>query len=194
MTVYRFTDEELAALWQLANKFQDVKHAHGVPDRRIAGEYSGAEIHYINLKAIHATAATLGVKYDRRVLPAGRKEPPLYISSAEQMIGVRVYARQHDLTLDEIFDAPLAVLAVPWVSAVYVDPYIENLAMVEAGWIARDMELAWCTRQVFQDHARTVLLPVRGTKLRLSARWFNLDMPAIGQQLPQAQQAGLFDE
>jgi hypothetical protein len=167
VTVHKFNGDDLAMLWELAHRFQDVKLAYGIADKRVARTYSGIEIHYINLKAIHAAAARLGVNYDRRVRVAGRKKPPLHLSEPDGR-GVRVYARQNDLILDKVFDAPLAILAVPWASVVHKDPYVTSPAMLKAGWYARDMSLAYCTRQQFQDFAQRVDIPKRGRKLRLN--------------------------
>lgn len=143
---YTFSNEELEDLWLLAEKFQQAKEDHGIKSHRIAEEYNDREMHYVNLKAVHATATILDRPYNRSVLVAGRKEPPIYLADERS---IRVYVRQADLSLFEPFDSDFAVLATP-VLSIHNDPYIRHMS--KHNYI--NMDLAYCSRDRFKEKCR----------------------------------------
>ena len=143
---YSFSNEELEDLWLLAGKFQQVKEDHGIKSYRIAEEYRDREMHYVNLKAIHATAAILDRPYNRTVLVSGRKDAPIFLDDGRS---VRVYTRQADLSLYEPFDSDFAVLATP-VLSIHPDPYIKSMSKHNY----KHMDLVYCSRERFKEKCR----------------------------------------
>lgn len=145
-----FSRAEVAKMWCLATSRQGVKERYGVTTKKVDGQLSNRDLHYLGLKGEHAVAKLMGTQVNRVNTPHGDGG----VDFIYRGLTVDVKYSQLDikLFLDDSPKADILILVQPltrplrrgpYVAQAEKDPYIKKPVFawkntVVVGWITQE--------------------------------------------------------